>query len=168
MPGKSDGDLVLCEVCVARSGGADRLIRALHLNRVRERNVGVTAEGAVQPTPHIVRIEGPRTLARRRIAKAAVVRISKMEIPLPFPGDSSAHSSLDLVRARSKLNATPIAHPADVTQRQVILGGSIVQRSVYRFPEPVGRISHRNAEISALKTARHLQTQSSRDFPSIG
>ena len=58
MPGKSKGDLVLCVGCVTRSSGADSLIRILYLSRVRERNVRITAEWAVQPTADIVGIKG--------------------------------------------------------------------------------------------------------------
>src|SRR5258708_9167964 len=90
-----------------------------------------------------------------------------MEIPLPLAGKLPAHSGLDLVGARSQLNAAPVAHSADVSQRQAILRGSIVQRHVGRFSEAVGRPADWKAEISALKTAGHLQSQSASDFPSI-
>jgi len=58
MPGKSNGDLVLCVVFVARPGGADSQIRILYLSRVGERQVRTTAKWAVQSAADIVGIEG--------------------------------------------------------------------------------------------------------------
>jgi PP-loop superfamily ATP-utilizing enzyme len=58
MPGKSKRDLVLYVACVARSGGADSLIRSLNLSRVGERKVCITADWAAHPTADIVGING--------------------------------------------------------------------------------------------------------------